>query len=109
MNLNGVFVGFTVFCFIGLFHVIVVKAEYFFTKRIWPLFLIAGILLLLWSLWIQNTVASSISSVLGITCLWSIKELFEQERRVECGWFPQNPKRSTMQKYQKKHIDETMG
>ena len=32
-------------------------------------------------------------AVLGVTCLWSIKELFEQEERVKKGWFPANPKR----------------
>jgi len=25
--------------------------------------------------------------------LWSIHELFEQEKRVERGWFPKNPNR----------------
>ena len=28
-----------------------------------------------------------------ITCIWSIKELFEQEERVKKGWFPENPKK----------------
>ena len=32
-------------------------------------------------------------SILGFTCLWSIKELFEQEKRVQKGWFAKNPKR----------------
>ena len=32
-------------------------------------------------------------AVFGITCIWSIKELFEQEERVKKGWFPENPKK----------------
>ena len=31
--------------------------------------------------------------VLGASFLWSVKELFEQEKRVEKGWFPKNPNR----------------
>ena len=30
---------------------------------------------------------------LGAGCLWSIRELKEQAKRVERGWFPKNPKR----------------
>ena len=42
---------------------------------------------------LANTAAGSIVAVLGVTFLWSIKELFEQEERVKKGWFPANPKR----------------
>lgn len=94
MNLIGLAVGIITFMLIGIFHVIVIKAEYFFTKKIWPLFLIAGLFLLILSLFVPSTILSSIIAILGITCLWSIKELFEQEKRVEKGWFPSNPKRS---------------
>ena len=31
--------------------------------------------------------------LLGAGCLWSIRELKEQAKRVEHGWFPKNPKR----------------
>ncbi|XME01392.1 DUF4491 family protein [Lachnospiraceae bacterium C1.1] len=31
--------------------------------------------------------------ILGITCIWCIVELFEQEKRVERGWFPNGRKR----------------
>lgn len=56
-------------------------------------FLAAGLVLLAVSLMIPDTAFGSIAAVLGVTCLWSIKELFEQEKRVEKGWFPANPKR----------------
>ena len=42
------------------------------------------------------SVDRSVSSILagvGMSCLWSILELFEQEERVKKGWFPANPKR----------------
>lgn len=35
-------------------------------------------------------------ALLGVTAFssfWTILEIFEQEKRVEKGWFPRNPKR----------------
>ncbi|WP_423893355.1 DUF4491 family protein, partial [Filifactor alocis] len=32
-------------------------------------------------------------SFLGFCLFWSIKELFEQEKRVQKGWYPKNPKK----------------
>lgn len=93
MNFDGVIIGFITFLMIGIFHVIVIKAEYYFTKRSWPCFLLAGFVCLGGSLLAANVIASSSLAILGITCLWSINELLEQEKRVEKGWFPKNPKR----------------
>ena len=93
MYIGGLFVGVFTFLIIGAFHGVVVKTEYYFSKRVWPVFLATGLILLAVSLMIPNTAIGSIVAVLGVTCLWSIKELFEQEKRVEKGWFPANPKR----------------
>ena len=87
MNFNGILVGVVTFLLIGLFHPIVIKAEYYFTKRCWPVFLVAGLALLLGSLWISDAIVSILVAILGISCLWSIKELFEQEERVEKAGF----------------------
>lgn len=95
MNFNGILVGVVTFLLIGLFHPIVIKAEYYFGKKCWPVFLVAGLVLMAVSLWITDTTASILVSIVGISCLWSIKELFEQERRVQKGWFPANPKRKS--------------
>lgn len=93
MHINGLLVGMAVFLLIGIFHVIVLKAEYYLTKNVWPLFLVLGLIFLAVSQVISNVAVSSIIASLGVTCLWSIKELFEQEKRVQKGWFPANPKR----------------
>ena len=93
MHIGGLLVGIFTFLIIGAFHGVVVKTEYYFSKRVWPVFLIHGIFFLGLSLRIANTAAGSIVAVLGVTFLWSIKELFEQEERVKKGWFPANPKR----------------
>ena len=93
MNYSGLILGVATFLLIGVFHVIVVKGEYYFSKKIWPLFLATGIASLFTSLFISSSVISSLIAVFGISCLWSIRELFEQEDRVKKGWFPKNPKR----------------
>ncbi len=81
------------FVAIGLFHPIVIKAEYRWGTRLWWVFLIAGIGLCVGALFIANVVFSAAVGVVGASCLWSIRELFQQMKRVERGWFPMNPKR----------------
>jgi hypothetical protein len=41
----------------------------------------------------ENVIRSSALAVIGMSSWWSILELFEQEKRVQKGWFPANPKR----------------
>lgn len=93
MYMQGLLIGICAYVIIGLFHPIVIKSEYYFSSRIWPVFLIAGLAFLALSLCMVNVVLSSIFSILGFTCFWSIHELKEQSKRVAKGWFPANPKR----------------
>ena len=93
MNWQSLAVGALAFLIIGLFHPIVIKAEYYFSKKVWPVFLAAGILCLWGALLVPGRIVSSALSVTGFTCWWSILELFEQEQRVKKGWFPANPNR----------------
>ena len=81
MNYSGIIVGISTFLLIGIFHVLVVKAEYYFTKSIWWLFLLLGFIACCISLFIQNNTITDILGVLGFCLFWSIKELFEQEKR----------------------------
>ena len=102
LNLEGVVVGAASLLVIGAFHPLVIWCEYRFTQRIWPVFLIAGLLCLVFliagllcllaALLIQGLL-SILLGLLGAGCLWSIRELKEQAKRVERGWFPKNPKR----------------
>ncbi len=82
------------FLIIGLFHPIVIKAEYHFGRRSWWCFLVAGLVCLTLSVFTESTLLATLLGVVGFACLWSILEVFEQEKRVEKGWFPANPKRS---------------
>lgn len=93
MNFLGLIISIGVFLLIGVFHPIVVKCEYYFSERVWPVFFIGGIFSILFSLMVKNTVGSALLGALGCSFLWSIGELKEQRRRVEKGWFPKNPNR----------------
>ena len=93
MQLKGIAIGLISFLSIGLFHPVVIKGEYYFSKNIWPVFGIFGTIMLTVSAKLKNIIASAGCAVIGMSSLWSIKELFEQEQRVAKGWFPKNPNR----------------
>lgn len=94
MNWTGVIIGVISFVIIGVFHPIVIKGEYHFSAKIWPVFLVAGIAFCALSVFVNNIIASASLAIVGFSCLWSIGELKEQEERVRKGWFPANPKRA---------------
>ncbi|PWJ50355.1 DUF4491 family protein [Faecalicatena contorta] len=91
MNFQGLIIGIAAFVIIGVFHPIVIKAEYYIGKKIWPAFLLAGLLLIALSIYINHITVSAIIGITGFASLWSIHEIFEQEERVKKGWFPKNP------------------
>lgn len=93
MHFSGIIIGLLSFLIIGLFHPIVIKTEYYFGKRAWPIFLFLGIFFIGLSTQFINILFAGPIGVLGFTCLWSINELIEQEERVKKGWFPTNPNR----------------
>ena len=92
-HLAGLFIGICTFLIIGLFHPVVVKAEYYWGTKCWLIFLILGIAGVIASLSIDNVILSSLLGVFAFSSFWTIKEVFEQEERVQKGWFPKNPKR----------------
>lgn len=89
----GIIIGVATFLVIGLFHPLVIKAEYYIGVRSWWLFLFAGIAAAVASLLVDNLFVSIILGVVAFSSFWSIGEVFAQKRRVEKGWFPANPKR----------------
>ena len=98
MHFYGVLLGLASFLSIGLFHPIVIKCEYLFSHRVWPVFLAAGLALLGVSLFVENIILSAVFGVVGFSCMWSIVELFQQKKRVERGWFPANPRHQPAKK-----------
>lgn len=93
MNIDGLLIGAATFIIIGLFHPIVIKAEYYFGVKCWWVFLVAGILGVAGSLYVSSSLLSTLIGVFAFSSFWSIKEIFEQRERVRKGWFPKNPKR----------------
>ena len=90
MNFQGIIIGLASFLIIGIFHPIVIKGEYYIGRKIWPAFLLLGLILIGLSMFIDNVSVSAIVGVTGFSSLWSIHEIFEQEERVKKGWFPYN-------------------
>ena len=73
MNFTGIIVGLATFLIIGIFHPIVVKAEYYWGVKCWWLFLVGGIIFGALSLFVQDL------------------EIVHQKERVKKGWFPEGP------------------
>ena len=92
-HLSGHVIGICTFLIIGLFHPIVVKAEYYWGSKCGWIFLLLGIGGINASLYTENIMIASLLGVFAFSSFWTIKEIFEQEERVKKGWFPKNPKR----------------
>ena len=91
MNLIGLLVGLSTFLIIGLFHPLVIKAEYYIGVNSWVLFALAGVAFGIASLLTEGLVLSTILGVVAFSSFWSILEVFQQCERVRKGWFPAGP------------------
>lgn len=91
LNFQGIIIGVATFLIIGLFHPLVIKAEYYIGIKSWWLFLLLGIVSTIASLFVGNLLLSILLGVVAFSSFWSIGEIFEQKKRVEKGWFPANP------------------
>lgn len=92
-NFSGVIIGVATFLIIGLFHPLVIKAEYYIGVKSWWLFLLLGVLSAIASLLVSHLIISILFGVVAFSSFWSIGEVFQQKKRVEKVWFPANPKR----------------
>lgn len=93
LNFSGIIIGVATFLIIGLFHPLVIKAEYYIGVKSWWLFLLLGVVFSFASLLAGNLILSIILGVVAFSSFWGIGEVFQQKKRVEKGWFPANPKR----------------
>lgn len=93
MNFTGIIIGVATFLIIGLFHPIVIKAEYYLGVKCWWVFALAGVITVALSLLVENLLISTLLAVFGASSFWSIGEIFEQRKRVEKGWFPKRPEK----------------
>ncbi len=93
LNFSGIIIGGATFLVIGLFHPLVIKAEYYIGVKSWWLFLLLGLISVIASLIVANLTLSILLGVVAFSSFWSIGEVFEQKKRVEKGWFPANPRK----------------
>ena len=91
MNFTGLLVGLSTFLIIGLFHPLVIKAEYYLGVKSWWLFALSGVIFSVLSLLVGHIIWSTILGVTAFSSFWSILEVFEQRQRVKKGWFPKGP------------------
>ena len=92
-HLLGLVIGVSTFLIIGVFHPVVIKCEYYFGTRCWWWFLVLGLVGVGLSIWVENVLWSTLLGVFSFSSFWTIKEIFDQKKRVIKGWFPRNPKR----------------
>ena len=92
-RLAGITIGICTFLIIGLFHPVVVKAEYYWGTRCWWIFLLLGLAGIVLSLMVSSIILSTLAGVFAFSSFWTIKEVFEQEERIKKGRFPKNPRR----------------
>ena len=91
MNFTGLLVGLSTFLIIGLFHPLVIKAEYYLGVKSWWIFALSGIIFSVLSILAGDMIWSTILGVTAFSSFWSILEVFEQKKRVQKGWFPKGP------------------
>lgn len=109
MNFAGIFVGAAVFLIIGICHPIVIKMEYYWSKKSWWILALAGVLFSLLSLFVDNTIGATILGAAAFSCFWGIHELLSQEMRVLRGWFPENPARHAYYERRRQELGEKLG
>jgi len=93
MNFTGILAGAATFLIIGISHPLVIKLEYEFGRKGWVFLAIAGTIFLVLSLFAKGFALSTIFGACAFSFYWGVYEMFEQEKRVIRGWFPENPKR----------------
>ncbi len=98
INLSGLVLGSFTFLMIMSGRYSCIAGEYYFSKRLWILFLLIGIISLPVSLLLKNLFLSAMISITGFTYLWGINEIIKQEERVKKGWFPENPRKKMKKK-----------
>ena len=85
MFFDGILVGAAVFLIIGICHPLVIKMEYHWGKGSWWVLLIIGLAFCILSLFLDNTVLSTICGAAAFSFFWGIRELISQENRVLQG------------------------
>ncbi len=90
MSIFGLVIGVIALGIIGLGFPLVIQTERHGGYLWWPYMLVAGIVMVIASLFIPNSWISAVLGALGATFAWGSTELKEQAVRTELGWYPFN-------------------
>ncbi|HSQ26357.1 MAG TPA: DUF4491 family protein [Anaerolineales bacterium] len=93
MNFAGIILAVFMLFAIGFGFFWVIKLEYHLGANIWKAVLVIGLLICLASLFMPNFWNSALLGIFGGSIVWGATEFTEQEKRVQRGLFPANPKR----------------
>lgn len=93
MNFAGSILAVFMLFAIGFGFFWVIKLEYHLGARIWKAVFGIGLLICLASLFMPNFWGSALLGIFGGSIVWGATEFTEQEKRVQRGLFPANPKR----------------
>ncbi|MBE6733160.1 MAG: DUF4491 family protein [Ruminococcaceae bacterium] len=93
--IEGLIIGAIAFIMIGVWHPIVIKGEYYLgKKKCIVLFALCGIIASVASVLLYNFLILSFGcGIFAFSAFWGIHEVIQQEKRVNRGWFPSNPKK----------------
>ncbi len=105
MSYEGLLLGAGAFLCIGIFHPLVIKAEYYLGVKSWWAFLAIGLIAAAGSLFVENLYLSIFLGIFAFSALWGIGEVIKQEQRVMKGWFPENPKRKDYYEQRRKELN----
>lgn len=92
-NYVGPILAFTVFATIGIGHVLVRYLNYHFGIKPGVYLFVIGLGFLVFSVFIQSDLWSSVIGIIGMTVVWDGIEIYRQEKRVLKGYAPKNPNR----------------
>ncbi|MGO8695749.1 MAG: DUF4491 family protein [Rectinemataceae bacterium] len=96
MSLFGLLAGLIALFAIGLGFFWVIRAEFGLGRRWWYVFMGAGLVLVLLSIFAGSPLLSCLLGIAGASLVWGSTELGAQAARAELGWYPANPRRKPL-------------
>ena len=82
--MKNLLIGLLTFGIIGVFHPVVIQAEYHLGKNSWPIFALAGVLFCVIAFFTEG-MWGIVAAIVGFSSFRSILELVHQEKRVDKG------------------------
>ena len=95
-HLLGLLIGISTFLIIGLFHPVVIKAEYYLGTRCWWLFMLLGVLGVIGSLITENILISALLGVFSFSSFGLSKRYSNKKNGYEKDGFPEIRKELTL-------------